>query len=179
MKFPENQVSLIDALVNATWIGHNLVYHLWSQNGMSPQLSRVKNLVIGNGRMWFLYSKQRLLTQHVRNFCKWHHVPFPIFGVGPVDKANTIDLVSCPDPTQLTQGRGSGDTSPNPWAMGSLQKLGATNEIAERRSLEYCRSENKYFSHSAEGDVMGFILQHRPICNPTLTITRLQHFRKS
>jgi len=32
--------------------------------------SRVKNLVNGNGRMWFIYTKERLLTQHIWEFCK-------------------------------------------------------------------------------------------------------------
>ena len=50
--------------------------------GMSLLPSRVNNLVIGNGRMWFLYSKRRLLTQHIREFLQVWPGPFPIFGWG-------------------------------------------------------------------------------------------------
>ena len=45
--------------------------------GMSLLLSCVKNLVIGNGR--FLYSKRRLLTQHIREFLQVTPGPFPDF----------------------------------------------------------------------------------------------------
>ena len=44
---------------------------------MSLLHSRVKNVIIGNGRMWFLYSKQRLLTQQYGNFCKSDQALFP------------------------------------------------------------------------------------------------------
>ena len=36
--------------------------------GTSLQLSRVKNSLIANGQTWFLYSKWRLLTQHIQEF---------------------------------------------------------------------------------------------------------------
>ena len=38
--------------------------------------------------MWFLYSKQRLLTQHIWEFLQVTPGPFPDFWVGPGDKAN-------------------------------------------------------------------------------------------
>ena len=62
--------------------------------GTSLPLSHVKNLVIGNGRMWFLYSKWRLLTQHILQVIPG---PFPDFWVGPGDKAiwQTFNEVTC------------------------------------------------------------------------------------
>ena len=51
-------------------------------NGLrtSLPLSCVKNSVIANGRTWFLYSKQRLLTQHIRKFLHVTPGPFLILG---------------------------------------------------------------------------------------------------
>ena len=49
---------------------------------MSLLLSHVKNLVIGSGRTWFLYSIRRLLTQQIREFLQVGQGPFPIFGWG-------------------------------------------------------------------------------------------------
>ena len=37
--------------------------------------------------MWFLYSKQRLLTQHIREFLQVWPGPLPNFWVGPGDEA--------------------------------------------------------------------------------------------
>ena len=45
---------------------------------MNLLLSHVKNLVIGNGQTWFIYSKWRLLTQHIWEFCKCDQALFPI-----------------------------------------------------------------------------------------------------
>ena len=50
--------------------------------GTSLQLSRVKNSVIAIGRMWFLYFKRRLLTQHISEFLQVTPGPFPNFGWG-------------------------------------------------------------------------------------------------
>ena len=49
---------------------------------MSLLLSHDKNLVIGNGRTWFLYSKRRLLTQHIQESLQVTPGPFPNFGRG-------------------------------------------------------------------------------------------------
>ena len=57
--------------------------------GTSLPLSRVKNLVIGNERTWFLYSKRRLLTQHIWELLQATPGPFLIFWVGPGNKART------------------------------------------------------------------------------------------
>ena len=51
--------------------------------GTSLLLSCVKNLVIDNGGRWFVYSKRRLLKQHISDFfCKCDQAPFPIFWGG-------------------------------------------------------------------------------------------------
>ena len=50
-----------------------------SENNSSLQLSHVKNSVVAYGRMWFLYSKLRLLTQHIREFLQVTPGPFPDF----------------------------------------------------------------------------------------------------
>ena len=55
--------------------------------GTSLLLSRVKNLITGNGRTWFLYSKWRVLTQHIWEFLQVTLGPFPDFLVGPGDEA--------------------------------------------------------------------------------------------
>ena len=59
--------------------------------GTSLQLSRVKNSVIGNGQTWFLYSKRRLLTQHIREFLQMTPGPSlsQFFRVGPGDETNS------------------------------------------------------------------------------------------
>ena len=58
-----------------------------SDLGTSLLPSHVKNVVIGNGRMWFLYSKQRLLTQHIREFLQVWPGPLPNFWAGSGDEA--------------------------------------------------------------------------------------------
>ena len=55
--------------------------------GTSLLLSHVKNLVIGNEGTWFVYSKRRLLTQHMQELLQMWPGPFPTFWVGPGDKA--------------------------------------------------------------------------------------------
>ena len=44
--------------------------------------SALRNVIIANGRMWFLYSKRRLLTQHIRESLQVTPGPFPVFGWG-------------------------------------------------------------------------------------------------
>ena len=53
--------------------------------GTSLLYSGVRNLVIGNGRTWFIYSKRRLLTAHMGIFPS--NRPLSRFWVGPGDKA--------------------------------------------------------------------------------------------
>ena len=57
--------------------------------GTSLLLSRAKNLVIGNGRTWFLYSKWRLLTQRIQEFLQVWPGPFPAFWAGSGDELQT------------------------------------------------------------------------------------------
>ena len=56
--------------------------------GTSLLPSCVKNVVIGNGRTWFLHSKWRLLTHHIRKFLQMRPGPFPKFLLGPWDEAS-------------------------------------------------------------------------------------------
>ena len=46
--------------------------------GTSLLLSRVKNVVVGNGQTWFLYSKRRLLTRHIQELLQVTPGPFPV-----------------------------------------------------------------------------------------------------
>ena len=75
--------------------------------GTSLQLSRVKNSVIAIGRMWFLYFKRRLLTQHISEFLQVTPGPFPNFWVGAGDKANQAHFLQVknldPDHKQMLQ----------------------------------------------------------------------------
>ena len=50
--------------------------------GMSLLLSLLKNVVFGNGQTRFLYSKQRLQTQHIREFLQVTPGPYPDFWDG-------------------------------------------------------------------------------------------------
>ena len=52
--------------------------------------SALRNVIIGNGRTWFLYSKQRLLTQHIRESLQVTPGTFPDFWVGPGNEANAL-----------------------------------------------------------------------------------------
>ena len=52
--------------------------------------SCVKNVVIGNGRKWFLYSKWRLLTQHIREYLPVWPGPFSQFWAGPGEEAKNM-----------------------------------------------------------------------------------------
>ena len=61
--------------------------------GMSLPLP-VKNLVTDNGRMWYVYSKQRLLTQRIRRFLQVWPGHFPDFRVGPVNEASFVVLTA-------------------------------------------------------------------------------------
>ena len=48
----------------------------------------LRNVIIGNGRTWFLYSKWRLLTQHIRESLQVTPAPFPDFWLGLGDEAS-------------------------------------------------------------------------------------------
>ena len=66
--------------------------------GMSLLSSHLKNVVIiGNGRTWFLYSKWRLLTQHIQEFLQVWPGPFPSFGtmLGPSRKRAWKQIMMC------------------------------------------------------------------------------------
>lgn len=55
-------------------------------NGLETRLLShlMKNLVISNGRIWFVYFKWRLVTQHIRKFLPVWPGPFPVcFWAGP------------------------------------------------------------------------------------------------
>ena len=66
--------------------------------GTNLLLSCVKNfkIVISNGQTWFLYSKQRLLTQHIREFFASETRPLSGFLAEPGDKATSDHIASFP-----------------------------------------------------------------------------------
>ena len=59
-------------------------------NGLGTSLSPpcVKNVVTGNERTWFLYSKWRILTQHIQKFLHVWPGPFPDFWAGSGNEAS-------------------------------------------------------------------------------------------
>ena len=88
---------------------------------------------------------------------------------------STLCEVSCPDPTQLTWGEGVSITSPNCWASSRSME----RPIKSQSSVYWNNVEVRTILQlQSSKRVMRFIIQHRPICNSTLTITRLQHFCK-
>ena len=47
-------------------------------------------------------------------------------------------IVSCPDPTQLMEEKGSGVTSLNPWALVEVLKISVNIKSLERYNLNTC-----------------------------------------
>ena len=64
---------------NSTFTESLLTTSFPFSNGFATSLlsSCVKIVVIGNGQMWFLYSKGRLLAQHIQKFLQVWPGPFP------------------------------------------------------------------------------------------------------
>ena len=92
---------------------------------------------------------------------------FPSLSSFPCHLSSSLPppLVSCPEGVWCHKSK-------------SLQKLGAANQIAAA-FIGIMRKREQVLQWYCSKRVIRFIIQHRVICNSTLTITKLQHFRKS
>ena len=124
--------------------------------------------------MNFFFSLTQVRTSHGIVLFMDQHVGCTKLPITPA-LSSMAWLVSYPDPTQLTQGewKGSGVTSQNSWAISrSLER-----PIKLQSSVYWNNAEvGTNTSIICSKCIVKFVIQ--PICNSTLTITRLQDFRK-
>ena len=129
-------------------------------NGLGTSLlsSHVKNAVIGNGQTWFLYSKRRLLTQHIWEVLQVWPGPFPDFWVGPKDEATLSHtcINRMHEQTQRPFIVFSFSTTFTRLLMNLLQwtKVPSVNNVV------FIRNESLFFVSAAA--ICAFQLEHTP-----------------
>ena len=79
-----------------------------------------------------------------------------------------LRVVSCPDPTQFTQGE---EVCMVSQVQIVWQATCSDQSNCRVTFIGKCRSENKYFSHPAQSDIMRFLIQQ------FVTIQQAQRFR--